>query len=121
MHNCTCNILPRNIYIINSAYIITTTTLYEYRPTRYVKGDPRPQYTKILEDLQKSDDQIVTVYGRKRNKAQKSQEKDGQSMKNPYFKKKNGKDLIKVTQPRILLNIAADATVNPALPDQSQT
>ena len=76
---------------------------------------------KVLEDLQKSDDQIVTVYGRKRNKAQKSQDKDGQSVKNPYFKKKNGKNLIKITQPRVLLNMAADATVDPALPDQSQS
>ena len=61
----------------------------------------------------------MTVYSRKgKNKAQKAQETNGQNTKNPYLKKKNGKKLIKITQPRILLNMAADATVDPALPDQ---
>ena len=74
---------------------------------------------KILENLQVSDDQIVTMYGRKgKKKAQKAQENNGQNTKNPYLKKKNGKNLITITQPRILLNLAADAMVEPALPDQ---
>ena len=49
MHYCTHNILPRNIYIINFAYITTTTTPYEYRPIQHVKGDPRPQYTNTVD------------------------------------------------------------------------
>ena len=40
------NTLSRNIYIINFAYITTTTTSYERRPDQYIRGEPRPQYNK---------------------------------------------------------------------------
>ena len=45
MHYCTRNILSRNIYIINFAYITTTTISYERRPIRYAREDPWSRYT----------------------------------------------------------------------------
>ena len=38
-------IFYREIYIINFAYITTTTISYERRPIRYAKGDPWSRYT----------------------------------------------------------------------------
>ena len=68
------------------------------------------QKRRVLEENQKT---ITSVKNPKRNKKEKKASK--QSQKNPYLRK-NGTNLIRVTQPRISLAIEANATSDQALP-----
>ena len=68
------------------------------------------QKRRVLEENQKT---TTSVKNPKRNKKEKKA--GDQTQKNPYLRK-NGRNLIRVTQPRISLAIEANATLDQALP-----
>ena len=68
------------------------------------------QKRRVLEENQKT---ITSVKNPKRNKKEKKT--NVQSQKNPYLKK-NGNNLTRITQPRIILAIEANATSDQAQP-----